>query len=66
MFDKDNSGSISASEIKEVLGVGRRFGNESIFDDIIKEVDVNGDGEISYEEFKIMMQKFLNNQDVAK
>jgi Ca2+-binding EF-hand superfamily protein len=49
-----------------VLGVGRRFGNESIFDDIIKEVDVNGDGEISYEEFKVMMQKFLNNQDVAK
>ena len=48
------------------MGVGRRFGNESIFDDIIKEVDVNGDGEISYEEFKVMMQKFLNNQDVAK
>ena len=41
------------------MGVGRRFKNENIWKEIIKEVDVNGDGEISYEEFKIMMQKFL-------
>jgi len=30
-----------------------------VWDDIVKEVDANGDGEVSYEEFKEMMQKFL-------
>ena len=28
MFDKDKSGSISSEEVKAVLGVGRKFGNE--------------------------------------
>jgi Ca2+-binding EF-hand superfamily protein len=62
LFDKDNSGSISAEEVKEVLSVGRKFSNENIWNDIIKEVDVNGDGEISYEEFKVMMHKFLQGE----
>ena len=39
--------------------MGKKFGNEHIWEDIIKEVDKNGDGEISYEEFKEMMQRFL-------
>ena len=59
MFDKDSSGSISAEEIKSVLGVGKKAGKEDIWDDIVKEVDVDGDGEISFEEFKQMMLKFL-------
>ena len=59
LFDKDGSGSISSGEVKSVLGVGKKFGDEKIWDDIIKEVDVNGDGEISFDEFKYMMQKFL-------
>ena len=56
---QDGSGAISANEIKEILGVGRKFGNENIWSDIIKEVDTDGNGEISFEEFKIMMGKFL-------
>lgn len=52
---QDGSGSISANEIKIILGGGKKFGNDKIWDEIIKEVDVNGDGEISYEEFKLMM-----------
>ncbi len=60
MFDKDNSGSISAEEIKSVLGVGKKVGSESVWEDIIKEVDVNGDGEVSFDEFQIMMGKFLS------
>lgn len=39
--------------------MGKKFGKENIWDEIIKEVDVNGDGEISFEEFKLMMSKFL-------
>ena len=62
LFDKNKDGSISAVEIKAVLGVGKKFGNEQIFDDIIKEVDVNGDGVITYDEFKVMMRKFLDSE----
>ena len=35
--------------------------NENIFDEIVKEVDVNGDGVISFEEFKQMMQKLFTD-----
>lgn len=39
--------------------MGKKFGNEHIWEDIIKEVDTDGDGEISYDEFKKMMHKLL-------
>ena len=58
MFDKDDSGTIDATEIKEALGMG---GDETMNDkiqDIMKQVDDNGDGEISFDEFKEMMKKF--------
>lgn len=42
-----------------MLGVGKKFGNEQIFDDIIKEVDINNDGVITFNEFELMMKKFL-------
>jgi calcium-dependent protein kinase len=54
LFDKDGSGSISANEIREVLGVGKNI-DEKIWNEIITEVDSNGDGEVSFLEFKIMM-----------
>jgi len=56
MFDKDGSGVISAEEIKDVLGFGGNLDNKAI-DVIIRQVDENGDGEISYEEFATMMKK---------
>lgn len=58
LFDKDRSGSISADEVKQVLGVGKNI-DEKIWNDIVREVDENGDGEISFVEFKIMMEKLL-------
>ena len=56
MFDKDNSGTITPSEIKEVLGLGKGVSEEYI-NQIISEVDKNGDNEISFEEFAAMMKK---------
>ena len=53
MFDKDGSGTISREEIKEALGQM----DERLVEEIIKEVDENDDGEISYEEFERMMNK---------
>ena len=43
MFDKDNSGFISSDEIKEILGFGKTMSEEAV-NDIIKQVDANGDG----------------------
>ena len=58
LFDKDSSGSISAAEVKEVLGIGKNIGDQ-VWNDIINEVDADGDGEISFNEFKIMMEKLF-------
>lgn len=63
MFDKENTGSINANEIKTILGGGKVIGSEKIWNDLISEVDVNGDGSISYPEFKEMMEKFLSQDE---
>lgn len=59
MFDKDNGGSISSAEVKDTIGVGKNI-DEKLWNEIINEVDVNGDGEISFQEFKIMMERLLD------
>jgi calcium-dependent protein kinase len=43
MFDKDGSGFISSDEIKQILGFGKNMSEEAV-NDIIKQVDANGDG----------------------
>lgn len=60
LFDKDGGGSISSDEVKDVLGVGKKF-DEKVWEEIISEVDIDGDGEISYVEFKSMMEKLLSD-----
>jgi len=57
MFDKDGGGSISIEEIKQVLSFGKNTLDENVVEEIIKQVDSNGDGEISFEEFAEMMLK---------
>ena len=56
MFDKDGGGSISTDEIRQVLSFGQNL-EESVVNEIIKQVDANGDGEISFDEFAEMMLK---------
>ena len=53
LFDKDKSGSITASEVKAILG--QESSSDHVWTDIIKEVDGNGDGQIEFEEFREMM-----------
>ena len=59
-YDRDNSGSISVDEIKDILGVGKNI-SKAVWDQVVLEVDENGDGEVSFEEFKIMMKELLKN-----
>jgi len=60
LFDKDGNGYLTADELKEVFNPGNaKEIDANVWDDLIKEVDQNGDGKISYKEFKDMMLKFL-------
>ena len=61
MFDKDGSGFISKDEIKDSLANFRNI-SESELDDIIKQVDDNEDGEISFDEFKIIMTSLQKDE----
>jgi len=59
MFDKDNSGKIDAAEVVQMLQ-GEDMTNIVSKDAIeiaLQEIDENGDGEIDFEEFMLMMTK---------
>ena len=51
MFDKDGSGKISAKELKIVLTGGKKS-EESIWQELVGAVDLDGDGEIDLNEFQ--------------
>ncbi|TQE06211.1 hypothetical protein C1H46_008151 [Malus baccata] len=56
VFDKDQNGFISAAELRHVMtNLGEKLTDEEV-DEMIREADVDGDGQINYEEFvKVMM-----------
>ncbi|CAN1285494.1 Calmodulin-2/4 (Fragment) [Linum perenne] len=55
VFDKDQDGFISPSELRDgMLNVGERITDEEL-GQMVKEADIDGDGLISYDEFVQMM-----------
>lgn len=54
LYDKDGGGTISIDELKMVLGNGQDISDE-IWEEIVHEIDENGDGEVDFGEFKAMM-----------
>uniref|UniRef100_M1E148 Calmodulin-3 n=2 Tax=Solanum tuberosum TaxID=4113 RepID=M1E148_SOLTU len=58
VFDKDQNGFISAAELRHVItNLGEKLTDEEV-DEMIREADVDGDGQINYDEFvKVMMAK---------
>jgi len=62
-FDQDGSGSIDKEELMKLLGGSTVVNDMQIkytakeVDAIMKEVDLNGDGKIDFEEFMAMMRK---------
>jgi Ca2+-binding EF-hand superfamily protein len=61
MFDTDGSGTISRDEIKSFFSMSES-GDDGFAQELIEEVDKNGDGEISFSEFKEMMSQMFNNK----
>ena len=56
VFDKDGNGFISAAELWQVMTiVGKNLTNKEV-DEMIREVDTDGDGQVNYEEFILMMK----------
>lgn len=58
MFDSDDSGTISRHEIRAALQSTSLL-SEEVLEQIIKEVDENSDGEISFLEFKQIMNNSI-------
>ncbi|KAF9296233.1 hypothetical protein BGZ74_010417 [Mortierella antarctica] len=58
VFDKDGNGFISSAELRHVLtNLGERLSDAEV-DEMIHEADVDGDGQINYDEFvRMMMSK---------
>lgn len=55
MFDVDGNGLIDRDELRKVMSSLNETLSEEELDAMIKEADANGDGQISFEEFKTMM-----------
>jgi calmodulin len=55
VFDADGNGFIDRDELRKVMSSLNESLTEEELDAMIKEADINGDGEISFEEFKAMM-----------
>ena len=64
LFDIDHSGTITAEELKKILGAKGNNKKDEIddneWDKIIDEVDGDGNGEISFHEFKQMIYNMFN------
>jgi calmodulin len=57
LFDRDANGFISALELRQALtNLGEKLTDEEV-DEMIREADVDGDGQINYQEFLEMMAK---------
>ena len=57
VFDKNGDGFIQLEELKAVMkSLGNKLTDKEL-DDMLKKYDTDGDGQISYEEFVVMMNR---------
>jgi len=60
LIDKDESKSITLDELRDFFaGQGNNEWDDQVWEALLREVDENSDGQISYSEFKNMMFKLL-------
>ena len=58
LFDRDKSGKISLVEFKNKFQKSGGI-NDTSWEKILNEADTNGDGEIDFEEFKVLLKKMI-------
>ena len=63
VFDRDKSGGISQNELKYILGEYNVNAKEHLWKKMIAQIDLNRDGQISYEEFHKMMMEVINSKN---
>ena len=63
VFDRDKSGGISQNELKFILGEYNVNAKEHLWKKMIQQIDLNQDGQISYEEFHKMMMDVIHNKN---
>ena len=63
VFDRDKNGGISHDELKYILGEYNPNANEYLWKKMIQQIDLNKDGQISYEEFHKMMMDVISKKN---
>ena len=63
VFDRDKNGGISHDELKYILGEFNPNVKEYLWKKMIQQIDLNKDGQISYEEFHKMMMDVIENKN---
>uniref|UniRef100_A0A3Q2I1Z9 Sperm-tail PG-rich repeat containing 4 n=1 Tax=Equus caballus TaxID=9796 RepID=A0A3Q2I1Z9_HORSE len=59
VFDKDGNGYISAAELRHVMtNLGEKLTDEEV-DEMIREADIDGDGQVNYEGITSQMNKHI-------
>ena len=58
MFDLDKNGSISMDEFKEIMGIKQL--NDKLNKELMKEIPIQGDEEMNFEQFKSIILNSLN------
>lgn len=61
VFDKDGNGFISAAELRHVMtNLGEKLTDEEV-DEMIREADIDGDGQVNYEGQLILFARFVRD-----
>ena len=65
LFDINKTGSISPSELKKVMGQNASDINEDVWNEIIRAIDLNKDGVISFYEFDQMLDDVRHDRSLT-
>ena len=63
IFDKNNDGQITQDELKQLLNNIGQKPSDSEIQDMINEIDIDGDGKINFDNFITLMEKKLRDHD---
>ncbi len=66
LFDKDNDGWITATELSQVMRSLNQEPSNREIEEMIAEVDIDGNGRIDFEEFVILMNKRGKESDAEE